>query len=92
MRRSIIWDKRLYPSKKMRNREPMDVTPLKPKEVDKVEITHIRKFLVEYIENDNLGLIANAHLALADAFPLGVSDPICMELAQLHSHAVGKFT
>lgn len=74
----------------MRNREPMDVTPLEPKKVDNVEISDIHDFFVEYIENDNLGLIANAHLVRADLSDVGVSDPICMELAQLHSHAVGK--
>lgn len=69
----------------------MDVTPLKPKEVDNVQISDIHDFFVEYIENDNLGLIANAHLVRADQSDDGVSDPMCMKLAQLHSHAVGKF-
>ncbi|KAI7881914.1 RdRP-domain-containing protein [Lichtheimia hyalospora FSU 10163] len=85
---SIIWDKRLYPPNDMRNKEPMDVTPPEPKKVDQVQIGDIHDFFVEYIENDNLGLIANAHLARADMSDVGVFDVFCMELAQLHSHAV----
>ena len=69
----------------------MDVTTPKPKKVDQVKIGHIQGFFVDYIKSDNLGQIANAHLAHADASAMGVSDPICKKLAQLHSHAVGKY-
>ena len=52
--------------------------------------------LLCFIEVDQLGRIANAHLALSDSSPLGVKDPKCIELAKLFSSAVdfpktGKF-
>jgi RNA-dependent RNA polymerase len=38
------------------------------------------------LKNDNLGIIANSHLAFADQF--GCESPECLELADLHSTAV----
>ncbi|KAJ6267520.1 RNA dependent RNA polymerase-domain-containing protein [Bipolaris maydis] len=46
------------------------------------------RFFVNYIKNDALGPIAHAHLAQADFNENGVGDPICLELAELHSRAV----
>ena len=44
------------------------------------------QFYVDYIMNDILGMICNAHLALADEF--GPSHPDCIQLAALASQAV----
>lgn len=60
-------------------------------EVDRVKISHIQKFFVNYMNNDSLGQIAHAHLATADMSPMGAQDGRCIRLAQLHSRAVGKF-
>ena len=38
--------------------------------------------------NDNLGMIANAHLAWADKLEDGAKSPECIKLAELHSTAV----
>ncbi|KAG0172617.1 hypothetical protein DFQ28_010182 [Apophysomyces sp. BC1034] len=83
---SIIWDHRLMPT--TRNASPMDYTPQPPNEVDDVNISHIKKFFVNYINNDNLGQIANAHLAMSDLSAKGALDGNCRRLAQLHSVAV----
>ena len=69
----------------------MDYKPPKsPKVEGAVSIHGIMEFFVDYVRNDNLGQIANAHLAIAHNSPLNVFDPICMRLAELHSVAVGK--
>ncbi|CAF4083207.1 unnamed protein product [Adineta steineri] len=51
-------------------------------------ITDICKFFVEYIEADNLGMIANSHLAFADQSPLRAKAEKCLQLARMHSTAV----
>ncbi|KAI8647751.1 RNA dependent RNA polymerase-domain-containing protein [Parasitella parasitica] len=84
---TIYWDPRLIPSS---NYVAMDYTPAPPKLVDDVKIKDILKFFVNYINNDNLGQIANAHLATADQSAVGARDGKCIRLAQLHSEAVGK--
>ncbi|KAF7722442.1 hypothetical protein EC973_003144 [Apophysomyces ossiformis] len=83
---SIIWDTRLMPT--IRNATPMTYNPEPPLEVDEVNILHVKKFFVNYINNDNLGQIANAHLAMADLSKHGALDGMCRRLAQLHSMAV----
>ena len=62
----------------------------KPKttSTDLVTAEEVANFFVDYIQNDNLGRIANAHLALSDFLPLGAKSTECIELANLHSTAV----
>ncbi|KAI9027116.1 RNA dependent RNA polymerase-domain-containing protein [Phycomyces nitens] len=86
---TIYWDQRLLPP--TRNYTPMDYEPEKPLQVDEVHISHILKFYINYMNNDNLGQIANAHLATADMSYDGALNGSCKHLAQLHSSAVGKF-
>jgi RNA-dependent RNA polymerase len=69
----------------------MDYTAAPPKMVEEVKIRDIIKFFVNYISYDNLGSIANSHLAQADISNSGARDGKCTRLAQLHSEAVGKF-
>ena len=45
-------------------------------------IADICRFFVQYIEADNLGVIATWHLALADKY--GVTDKRCLKLAEMH--------
>eukprot|EP01114_Cavostelium_apophysatum_P000979 TRINITY_DN10847_c0_g1_i2.p1 TRINITY_DN10847_c0_g1~~TRINITY_DN10847_c0_g1_i2.p1 ORF type:complete len:293 (+),score=71.51 TRINITY_DN10847_c0_g1_i2:1961-2839(+) len=81
----VSWDGDLtWPS--MMNHEPMDYTPPAPKTVDKVEISDVKDFFVDYILNDKLGIISSAHLAHADSE--GVDSQKCLILAQLASLAV----
>lgn len=72
------------------NHTPMDYTPNKPIETSSVTTENIQKFFVNYMNNDNLGQIANAHLAMADQSSTGAKSGPCKILAQLHSKAVGK--
>ena len=48
----------------------------------------IKQFFVDYIRNDNLGLIATAHKVHADLSAKGVLSDKCIQLAKLHSLAV----
>nr|CAG8522922.1 6936_t:CDS:2 [Entrophospora candida] len=84
---TIIWDKRLIPETK--NWEPMNYEAPKPVTVDdEVEMHQIKKFFVNYILSDQLGQIANTHLAKADHLDGGAFHGQCIRLAQLHSEAV----
>ena len=44
--------------------------------------------MVFFIKNDQLGAIANTHVAFADQLEAGVRDPVCKALAKLFSYAV----
>ncbi|ORX60333.1 RdRP-domain-containing protein [Hesseltinella vesiculosa] len=82
---TIIWDKDLIPTNEY---NPMDYKPPSPLTKDSVERGDIMKFFVNYINNDILGQIANAHLATADRSSDGAMDGACKRLAELHSDAV----
>jgi RNA-dependent RNA polymerase len=84
----ICWEPSLFPPDRT-NAPAMDFTPpRKPKPVENVTLEHIKHFFVDYIRNDRLGQIANAHLVQADKSDLSVWDDGCLELAALHSVAV----
>jgi hypothetical protein len=83
----VSWEPLLIPSKM---HEPMDYessTKIKIKSCD-VEIEDVINFFVDFIEVDQLGRLANAHVAISDFSPLGVKDPRCIDLAKLFSEAV----
>ncbi|OZJ04567.1 hypothetical protein BZG36_02704 [Bifiguratus adelaidae] len=69
---TVIWDQNLLPPR--RDHPPMDYHPPEPVVKEKVTITDIQHFYVQYIVNDNLGIIANAHLARADKSTNGARD------------------
>ncbi|CCM00938.1 uncharacterized protein FIBRA_02985 [Fibroporia radiculosa] len=48
----------------------------------------VAEFVAEYIISDTLGIIAINWLITADQSGLGIFDPDCLKLAQLHSDAV----
>ena len=80
------WDKRLRP---MHSRAPMAFDAAPAAEFgNPVTISAVCDFFIDFMRNDNLGVIANAHLAHADASPEGASCFKCMQLAELHSQAV----
>ncbi|KAI7857155.1 RNA dependent RNA polymerase-domain-containing protein [Circinella umbellata] len=83
---TILWDDELLPH--TRNYDPMEYKAEPPNKVDHVRLLHIFKFYIGYMENDNLGSIANAHLATADQSSKNARDGNCIRLAQLHSEAV----
>jgi RNA-dependent RNA polymerase len=53
----------------------------------KCTIDDIADFVVDFINSDILGLISKRHRILADQSDLGVEDPDCLYLAELHSKA-----
>ncbi|CAN0067020.1 unnamed protein product, partial [Laminaria digitata] len=97
---AVVWDEKLLPPKQQQweggewNYEPMGYAP-PPKPCSPKRVTYtflfgqeITDFFVNYLVNDNLGLIANAHLVHADKSPFGARSSECLKLAALHSTAV----
>jgi len=83
----VCWEDSLLPSKP--NQEPMDYSP-NVKELLKRQINEddMITFLGRYVESDQLGVIANAHLVHADAQNDHIFSKQCRDLAQKHSDAV----
>ncbi|KAI0019070.1 RNA dependent RNA polymerase-domain-containing protein [Xylariomycetidae sp. FL0641] len=83
----VFWDPLLIP--KQWNHAPMVHDTLNPTVLDRdVRPSDLIQFFVTYMKNDQLSTIALAHLARADALVDGPKNPLCIELAQLHSQAV----
>ncbi|GMN27028.1 hypothetical protein TIFTF001_044068 [Ficus carica] len=82
----VCWDRELVPPRRY---EAMDYTSAPTKELDHdVTMEEIKEYFVDYIVNNNLGIISNAHLVFADReVELARSKP-CLELAKLSSIAV----
>ena len=62
--------------------------PKSKEKTEKISINDIIEFFVNFIEVDQLGRIANMHVALADSSEDGVRNPMCIELAKIFSLAV----
>ena len=88
---SIIGDPLLLPNKNFRPME-YNAAAKQCKVAGKVNIDDVKNFFIDYMKNDNLGVIANAHVVFADKHPKGAKSRECIELAKLHSMAVGKST
>ena len=83
----VCWDESLLPRKP--NFPPMEYPALQKLEQDEpITAADMTKFVVDYIRSDQLGVIDNAHKALADVEKGGVESKICLHLAELHSLAV----
>ncbi|XP_009781107.1 probable RNA-dependent RNA polymerase 1 [Nicotiana sylvestris] len=82
----VCWDPDLIPPRQV---QPMDYTPAPSTQLDHdVTIEEVQEYFTNYIVNDSLGIIANAHVVFADREPdMAMSDP-CKQLAQLFSIAV----
>ncbi|KAF6144668.1 hypothetical protein GIB67_006160 [Kingdonia uniflora] len=82
----ISWDSELIPPRQI---QPMDYTPAPIVHLDHdVKIEEVQEYFVNYMVNDSLGIIANAHIAFADREPLMAESGACIELARLFSIAV----
>ncbi|CAG9312620.1 unnamed protein product [Blepharisma stoltei] len=81
----VSWDNRLIPEPVA----PMEYDTVKPKTKEEIfgQNTLI-KFFLKYAKNEKLGLIDNAHVAIADQSPLNANDDKCLELCKLHAIAV----
>ena len=83
---NIIYDDSLYPQ---RLSQPADYSTAPPIDIGRpVERSDMTNFFLQFMENDNLGLIATLHQILADQSPLGTFDESCTQLADMHSTAV----
>ncbi|XP_057777391.1 probable RNA-dependent RNA polymerase 1 [Salvia miltiorrhiza] len=82
----VCWDPELIPP----NQEPpMTYNPAPNTLLDhNVTIEEVEEYFTNYIVNDSLGIIANAHTAFADKERDGALSSPCLELAQLFSVAV----
>nr|XP_043632861.1 probable RNA-dependent RNA polymerase 1 [Erigeron canadensis] len=82
----VCWDPDLIPPKQI---EPMDYTPAPSTQLDhNVTIEEVEEYFTNYIVNDSLGIIANAHTVFADREPQKAMADRCVELAVLFSTAV----
>jgi RNA-dependent RNA polymerase len=82
----VTWDERLIIKK---NDEPMNYLPPAAMNLDNaVQLEDVKKFMVNFIANDQLGPIANAHLVHADQRENGVRNQVCKDLAYIFSLAV----
>ncbi|CAJ1932686.1 unnamed protein product [Sphenostylis stenocarpa] len=82
----VCWDPELIPSHQI---EPMDYTPAPTTELDHdVRIEEVEEYFTNYIVNDSLGIIANAHTVFADKEAAKAMSGPCIELAKLFSTAV----
>ncbi|XWS64066.1 hypothetical protein CRYUN_Cryun06bG0155200 [Craigia yunnanensis] len=82
----VSWDPELIPSKQIR---PMDYSPAPTMTLDhEVTIEEVEEYFTNYIVNDSLGIIANAHTVFADRQPSKAMSNQCLELAKLFSIAV----
>nr|KJB79013.1 hypothetical protein B456_013G029000 [Gossypium raimondii] len=82
----VCWDPELIPYKQM---DPMDYSPAPTTILDhEVTIEEIEEYFTNYIVNDSLGIISNAHTAFADREPGKAMCHPCLELAKLFSIAV----
>ncbi|KAL6529296.1 multidrug resistance protein [Orobanche gracilis] len=82
----VCWDSDLIPPRQVL---PMDYSPAPSVELDRdVTIEEVEEYFTNYIVNDSLGIIANAHTVFADKeINMALSEP-CLKLAQLFSIAV----
>jgi hypothetical protein len=83
---NVIWDPRLqpkitHPPADYRREPAVDIGRL-------VERSDMTEFFIQFMENDQLGRIANLHQQLADSKPMGTFDQECVLLAEMHSTAV----
>ncbi|XVE91802.1 hypothetical protein REPUB_Repub01dG0043000 [Reevesia pubescens] len=82
----VCWDPELIPSKQI---DPMDYSPAPTTTLDhEVTIEEVEEYFTDYIVNDSLGIIANAHTVFADRQPSKAMSRECLKLAKLFSIAV----
>ncbi|XP_059446203.1 probable RNA-dependent RNA polymerase 1 [Corylus avellana] len=82
----VCWDPDLIPPKQVK---PMDYSPAPTKLVDHdVTIEEVEEYFLDYMVNDNLGIVDNAHKVFADSERDRAMSRKCIELAKLHSIAV----
>ncbi|XP_033739419.1 uncharacterized protein LOC117326802 [Pecten maximus] len=81
----VCWDKSMHPPGE--NKEAMDYGNAIQQNIYRtVQVSDVTNFISEYIRNDQLGVIANAHVVHADL--KNIFCPECITLSKKHSDAV----
>ncbi|XP_077241138.1 putative RNA-dependent RNA polymerase 1 isoform X2 [Tasmannia lanceolata] len=82
----VSWDPELIPPRQI---PPMEYTAAPSELLDHdVSIEEVEEYFTNYMVNDSLGVIANAHTVFADKKPNMAESEACVELAKLFSIAV----
>ncbi|XP_011075687.1 probable RNA-dependent RNA polymerase 1 [Sesamum indicum] len=82
----VCWDPDLIPPRQV---SPMDYDPAPTTGLDHdVTIEEVEEYFTNYIVNDSLGIISNAHTVFADKEESMALSESCLELARLFSIAV----
>ncbi|GMN68752.1 hypothetical protein TIFTF001_037802 [Ficus carica] len=82
----VCWDRELVPP---RRPKATDYTSAPTIELDHdVTMEEVKEYFVDYLVNDNLGIISNAHTVFADKERKMARSKPCLELAKLFSIAV----
>ncbi|KAH0449664.1 hypothetical protein IEQ34_020356 [Dendrobium chrysotoxum] len=82
----VCWDPVLIPPSQA---SPMEYTAAPSETLDhEVKIEEVQEYFTNYIINDSLGVISNAHTVFADKELMKAHSPPCIELAKLFSIAV----
>lgn len=81
----ITWEPGLIPPG---DYAPMDYSSVSQVQDSPVTISQVIDFIVEFFEKNNLGSVANTHVAIADRSPDGALSKKCLELSSMHSAAV----
>lgn len=87
----IIWDPKIFQNKEgfIRMYVPADYSRPELQDIGRqVEQADIAEFFVEFMKQDQLGLICNRHMILADQEDKGTLHKKCVALAELASQAV----
>ena len=86
---SVIWDKNIVPAE---NFQSCHYNALNVEGIRKTETvqspTQIAKFFADFLTNDELGKIAQKHLAFCDIEPMGARSDLAIELAKCQAQAV----
>jgi len=83
---NLIFDARFRPK---RIHTAADYPRVKGKDLGRpVNTEDMVEFLIDFMQNDRLGLISTRHLIIADQQKEGTFHPDCIQLAQMHSTAV----
>ena len=84
---SVIWMKELFIKQ---NHPPMIFAdePALELNVKEIEDQHVLTFICKFIQSNAVGLIAHAHLTLADCLPEGIFDQKCLTLCDMYSTAL----
>ena len=86
---SVIWDKNLVPADNFQSCHYCALNVEGTRKTETVQSpTQIAKFFSDFLTNDELGKIAQKHLAFCDIEPLGARSDLAIELAKCQAQAV----